>query len=117
MRHGCVWEQRTLGVDQHNEMTDGNSKPTLIEFFERERLRLGYKEKNEDEADHVPSCVPTEGTLWSEGAEKTGEGDGDDEVAENEESATIVETVAIATYKNHRTEVDNDIPTSRTYMG
>ena len=53
----------------------------LVELLERERLRLGDEQQDEDEPDDVPGGVPPERALWLEGAEETREGDRDDKVA------------------------------------
>ena len=53
----------------------------LVELLERERLRLGDEQQDEDEPDDVPGGVPPERALWLEGAEQPREGDRDDEVA------------------------------------
>lgn len=89
----------------------------LVEFFERERFRLGDEQQDGEEPEHVPAGVPAEGTLRRERAEQTREGDRNNEVAVNALSVNSWERRGGGTHKNQRTAVAKDIPTSRTYSG
>ena len=51
---------------------------SLVEFFERELLRLGYEEEDQSPADYAPRGVPPERSLGLERAEETREGERDD---------------------------------------
>lgn len=53
----------------------------MVELLERERLRLGDEEQDEEEAEDVPPRVPPERALRLERAEQPRERDRDDEVA------------------------------------
>lgn len=92
----------------------------MVEFFERKRLRLGHEEEDKDEADDVPAGIPTKGTLGRERIKETRERDRDYEVAgkiEQVRKQINTRKCESTTYKNHKTDVESDIPMSRTCSG